>query len=91
MSDAQTAITVAQEKAKRQAIIDRVLDWIDQAESVDIVRETPEMERENSYITARMIATGELTIELKLTGLDGIHAQLKNGGDRFDSNDWFAV
>lgn len=89
--DAPTAIREAEAKAKRQAIIDRLLAWIERAETVDIVRENPRMERENSYVTARMLPTGELTIELRLTGINGIEACVKERGDRHNSDDWFAV
>lgn len=89
--DAKQAIREAEAKAKRQAIIDRLLSWIDRAETVDIVRENPHMERESSYATALMIPTGDLAIELKLTGIEGIDARVIDGGNCYNSSDWYAT
>lgn len=89
--DVQSAIQAAEAKAKRQAIVDRLLDWIERSDTVDIVKENPTMEPESSYVTAQMLPTGELTIELRLTGIKDIAARLKEGGRRQESDDWFAI
>ena len=88
MTDAATAIKTAEQKAKRQAIVDRLMGWIDTAETVDIVAEQPGMERESCSRLARMIPTGELTITLKLTGIKGIQTWLIDGGNRHEESDW---
>lgn len=89
--DAATAIRTAEAKAKREAIVERLLQWIEQAETVDIVRETPGMKPSDCSTTASMRCTGELTIELKLTGIDGIDAAVKPRGDHRNPEDWMVV
>lgn len=89
--DATTAINLAMAKAKQQAIIDRIHEWIGRADAIEIVRETPHVERENSYATARWLATGELTIELKLTGIQNIDVgMIDSNGRRDDPLNYFA-
>ena len=85
--DAETAIKESMHKAKIDAIKARLLQWIDRAKDVEIVSETPSMERENCYVTASMIPTGDLTITLSLTEVEGIKASLKDGGDRHSKKD----
>lgn len=77
--DAATEINLAMTRAKQEAIVARLMRWIEQADAVEIIRETPHVERENSYVTARMLATGELTIELKLTGIQSIDVRVGDG------------
>jgi len=78
-------------KQKQRRSVRRSLAWIDLAETVDIVRENPHMKRESVYALSRMIPTGELTIELRLTGIKGIEVRLKKSGSQHNSDDWFAV
>lgn len=82
------AIKQAEAVARRQAVIDRVLDWIERADTVDIVRETPVMKPECCGVGSPYRPTGELTIELKLTGIDGIEAELCQGGRSHYPVDW---
>ncbi len=79
--DATTAIQQAESRAKRRAIIDRVLAWIEDAETVDIVHETPTMKPESCVAYAPHHPTGELMIVLKLTGIKGIEACRIDDGD----------
>lgn len=88
--DAVTAVNEAMAKAKRQAIIDRLLEWIDRAATVEIVREQPGMERPDSYITSRLVANGELTIELKLTGIVNIDVGMFDSMKHREPDNYFA-
>jgi hypothetical protein len=85
------AIERAQENAKRQIIKSRLLRWLDRAETVDITKESPGMERTDCSALARLQPTGTLVIELRLTGIDGIEARVKDGGDCHKPEDWIAV
>lgn len=77
--------------AKRKAIRDRVLEWIDRAEFVELVRETPGMQRENNYVTTRWLPTGSLTIELRLDGIANMDAAMCDvNGRRDDPMNYFA-
>lgn len=86
--NAADAIKQAEAVARRQAAIDRLLDWIERADTVDIVRETPVMKRESCDNLAPYRPTGELTIELKLTGITGIEAELCQDGRSGNAYDW---
>lgn len=86
---ATEAIKNAEAKAKREAIIARLLDWINKAQSVEIVRETPTMKQESSHQMAPMLPTGELTIELRLTGIPELDALVIE--ERCETNKYKAV
>lgn len=86
---AEDAITAAMLKAKRQAIIDRFLKWVDQSSTVDIVREQPGMRRKSCSMLDGMEQTGELTIEIKLTGVSGIVPRMKDSMKRYDDDNYY--
>jgi acylphosphatase len=69
--DAQTAIRQAEKEARWTAARNRIVGWIERAKDgeVEIVSETPKMERENLYVTADMLPTGEVEIRIRLTGV----------------------
>ena len=53
--------------------------------TIDIVRETPTMDSQTGY---SMTPTGDVTIEIKLTGVPGIEAVLKSSGEKSDPLSW---
>lgn len=71
----QSKIEVAQMAAKKEVIFGMFSDLIARATNVDVVKQRPVMKSEDGSLIARMVPTGELFVELRFVGLQGIDAK----------------